>query len=206
MTDERIDYRHATPEQKRATLGEGPWVDEPNYIEWAGTGATRGLVHIVLRGPWGSTCGYVGVPPGHPWHGKDYREIDARVHGGITYAAPCNDHVCHVPAPGEPESLWWVGFDCGHAFDYIPGRGAYVEPGPTAGPWVDRYRSMDYAKEEASRLAWQAAKERRWVEHRAAQPSTRHASHKVEAGIVLELRVVQRARSRQRRKRMVVCS
>jgi hypothetical protein len=31
----------------------------------------------------GTLCGYVGVPPCHPWYGRD--DIHADVHGGVTY-------------------------------------------------------------------------------------------------------------------------
>ena len=60
----------------------------------------------------GYRCGYVRVPAGHPWHGKDYDNIDADVHGGLTFAHPDAD----CGKDGE-DSAWWVGFDCAHAFD-----------------------------------------------------------------------------------------
>lgn len=36
-------------------------------------------------------CGYVRVPAKHPWHGMNYDEIDADVHGGLTFSQiePC---------------------------------------------------------------------------------------------------------------------
>lgn len=33
----------------------------------------------------GHLCGYIGVPKGHPWYGKDHDMIEANVHGGLTY-------------------------------------------------------------------------------------------------------------------------
>lgn len=36
-----------------------------------------------------------------------------RVHGGLTYA---QDHEPY----GEPDGLWWFGFDCAHCDDLIP--------------------------------------------------------------------------------------
>lgn len=44
--------------------------------------------------------GYVRVPEGHPWHGKDYDDIPADVHGGLTYSG------------GD-----WIGFDTAHLGD-----------------------------------------------------------------------------------------
>ncbi len=48
-------------------------------------------------------------------------------HGGITFADSCREHedgrgICHKPAPGEPEKVWWFGFDCAHLYDLSPGR------------------------------------------------------------------------------------
>jgi hypothetical protein len=39
----------------------------------------------------GHLCGYLGVPPAHPWYGlmvSDTATDDIRVHGGITYSEP----------------------------------------------------------------------------------------------------------------------
>lgn len=56
-------------------------------------------------------CGYVRVPPTHPWHGKDYNDVDVSVHGGLTFGSlePCVEH--------EDGQGWWFGFDCGHFND-----------------------------------------------------------------------------------------
>lgn len=107
--------------------GPGPWQDEPDKEQWA-DGAT-GYACLLKRGPVGALCGYVGVPAGHPWHGVGYDDIEPypEVHGGLTYSSLCQEGpegetICHVAAPGEPEPLWWLGFDCAHAFDTWPGR------------------------------------------------------------------------------------
>jgi hypothetical protein len=123
---------------------------------------------LIVRNDFGSLCGYVGVPPGHPAHGKSYGDelVDKLdVHGGITYGARCQGRVCHVPAPSESDDVWWLGFDCGHAFDYTPAlqmvraRGGplppYVEPGH--GPWEECYRDVSYVRAEIERLAGQLA-------------------------------------------------
>ena len=54
--------------------------------------------------------GYVGVPPAHPAHGKDYNHID--VHGGLTYVGSS--------CPGkhwDGLGMWWFGFDTNHYWD-----------------------------------------------------------------------------------------
>ena len=56
--------------------GDGPWTDEPDKMQWIDE--ATGLDCLIVRGPMGALCGYVGVPPEHPWHGIPYsgREYD----------------------------------------------------------------------------------------------------------------------------------
>lgn len=91
----------------------------------------------------GTLCGYVAVPPSHPWHGVPYDNIDVSTHGGLTYSDSCDDDgpICHVPSPGESDEVWWVGFDCGHCYDVMPAQprlsssilamGGRIETSPT---------------------------------------------------------------------------
>ncbi len=72
---------------------EGPWESEPDRAQWVTKAGFHGLA---LRGPMGSWCGYVAVPAGHPWHGKDYQDealADVEVHGGLTFAETCQGRV-----------------------------------------------------------------------------------------------------------------
>lgn len=73
----------------------------------------------------GFRCGYVRVPAGHPWHGKDYDDVDADVHGGLTFAQ--HDTDC---GKGGEDNAWWFGFDCAHHMDApdpeLPGYDAEV--------------------------------------------------------------------------------
>ncbi len=101
----------------KSEWGDGPWQHEPDREEWR---HESGLPLLAVRGPHGAWCGYVGLPPGHPWHGEDPFGLGVEVHGGLNYAAPCSEFVCHLPAPGEPADVWWIGFDCSHAFDVMP--------------------------------------------------------------------------------------
>lgn len=171
----------------------GPWDKEPfdkmNWIDEA-----TSLDCMMVRGPMGSWCGYVGVPPGHLFHGKQYgqclkgcypenpvkanqkalrkafrartlaksraeREQHQRfiavmlshreairsgglfsrmkswrckhsnlegalsVHGGVTFTGGCSEDgvICHIPTPGRPDDVWWIGFDTCHSQDVAPG-------------------------------------------------------------------------------------
>lgn len=134
--------------ERRERWGEGPWLDEPDYVEWR----LLGLPCLIVRHPEiGTLCGYVAVPPGHPLHGSTMGSVeldDLAVHGGITYAGPCNGHVCHVPFEGEPEDVLWLGFDAGHGGDYMP---ACAQVGGI-------YRTLSYMIEQTNQLAQQLSR------------------------------------------------
>lgn len=142
----------------------GPWDDEPeDRVEWRSEGVPR-LPCLIVRGPAGAWCGYVGVPPGHPWHGKDDSQCRTAdddyvdVHGGITYAAACNGHaICHVPKPGESPDVWWLGFDCNHLGDEAPKSLALdIEHGYGRDWRGGSYKTASYAKAQTEKLAQQA--------------------------------------------------
>lgn len=126
------------PEELRRAWDKHPgaWNREPDRVEWREE--MTGLVCLALRHPQsGHWCGYVGVPAGHPWHGKHYDDVAVEVHGGLTFANACQagslgEHrVCHTPEPGEPDHLWWLGFDCAHSGDVSP-------------VWSNRFRRMPF--------------------------------------------------------------
>ena len=127
----------------------------------------------------GNLCGYVGVPRTHPAHGKPYSITSYReelhdpakpqlcaainsisAHGGLTYANACqsggdeSEGICHVPAPGEPDDVWWFGFDCAHCFDLMPGLQALCLGLPMI---PGSYRTVDYVAAECADLARQLA-------------------------------------------------
>jgi hypothetical protein len=140
----------------RATWPEGPWTAEPDRIEWRCLGLPCLMVRSVVTGAW---CGYVGVPPGHPYHGKGYAEVDLSAHGGVTYADRCGGAVCHVPQAGESDDVFWFGFDCAHAWDDSPmmHRGGMSRVVSASARWA--YRDVRYVKNEVERLAEQLAEQ-----------------------------------------------
>lgn len=156
---ETLEY---TRLDKAKLWGEGPWVGEPDKVQFPDP--ETGLPSLGVRngGPgMGNWCGYVGVAPGHSLYGQDYQDREGMVdvHGGLTFSGACQDSeeesegVCHVPAKGESDEVWWFGFDCAHAGDYVPGM---VQYGPT---FAGEYRTLDYLKGETAKLAQALAKE-----------------------------------------------
>lgn len=92
--------------QTEQTVVAEPWENEPDEHtdEHAGLAIAvkrcRNLKHL---------CGYVGLPEGHRYFGCSHKQIPIDVHGGLTYS----EH--------DDDGLWWVGFDCAHAGDLVPG-------------------------------------------------------------------------------------
>jgi hypothetical protein len=153
---------------------EGPWADEPDKIQWLDWSTE--LDCLMVRNHLGSWCGYVGVPPGHRWHGVRYQDIDVEVHGGLTFSDRCQEGapeemaVCHVPLDGRPADVWWLGFDTGHFSDYQPivaeFERTHFADNPTLSAMLQRmgesqtYRDQHWVHLEVESLAmqvWEAA-------------------------------------------------
>jgi hypothetical protein len=126
----------------KVRLPLGPWSTEPDEKHWVD--AATGLHCYVKRHPeMGHLCGYVGVPPSHPTYKLNYDKLTLSAHGGITHANSIEDS----PMP----DLWWIGFDCAHAFDLSPGlANAFTRYKPTG-----KYRDMEYVTRECTLLASQ---------------------------------------------------
>lgn len=143
----------------------GPWQHEPDKAQWVDN--LTDLDCLIVRGPQGALCGYVGVAPQHPWHGLDWMDdlppID--VHGSVNFSSYCQDvahdgwGVCHLPAPGRPEHVWWLGFDCGHFSDYVPkleytlSRHGLGRTLPDESFFPKSYKNFGYVTAEVHRLA-----------------------------------------------------
>jgi len=141
----------------------GEWDNEPDKVQWIDE-ATN-LDCLAVRTPHsGHWCGYVGVTEKHPCFEKDYNQsydlIDGGfdVHGGLTFSGHCHESatpergICHVPESGRPDNVWWLGFDCAHCGDISPAYQRSMGYGP-----MDRYRTLNYVKNECANLAKQLA-------------------------------------------------
>lgn len=99
----------ATP---RAQWRPGPWRDEPDLVEWRAEGTPYPL--MIVRAEGGTLCGFVGVPVGHPFHGKWYREglnwHRPELPEDIATSRPCDGVL--LPIEG-PTTCWWLGFHAG---------------------------------------------------------------------------------------------
>lgn len=120
---ETIEYRNPHAFDK-AAWGDGPWQNEPDKKQWQDP--ATGLPCLIVRAcTSGALCGYVGVAQGHPYYGKGYMDINAYVHGGLTFSDKCDNEapqcegICHKADAGE-DDVWWLGFDCAHGGDVMP--------------------------------------------------------------------------------------
>jgi hypothetical protein len=155
---ELITWRMMNYKVERTGWPSGPWDTESDRVQWQ----HKGIDCLILRTHMGNWCGYAAVTEGHPLFGKDYEDVDLHAHGGLTYANKCQGNVCHVPEPGQPDNVWWFGFDCAHCFDYLPAMHteqlAAIGVGlPNELPdWLqDVYRTQTYVMLETEQLAEQ---------------------------------------------------
>lgn len=111
-------------------------VNHPDQV--LARGEHAGFEYIVTHNRRAYRCGYVRIPAGHPWHGKDEGDIDVRVHGGLTFGEPDVD--CDK---GGPDDAYWIGMDFAHAWD-LPDPSLPVDPRlRTFEPFLDMYNTME---------------------------------------------------------------
>jgi hypothetical protein len=138
---------------------------EPDKEQWADE--STGLPCLLKRNPRsGALCGYVGVPEGHPWFEAPCDSIPLwagdreLTYSGLCEPGPEDRTICHVPGPGEPDRVWWLGFHCAGTWDVMPGQDAHDaaeygwEPIRMGG---EAYRDAGYVKSTCATLATLAA-------------------------------------------------
>ena len=163
--------------RSKAEWNEGEWTTEPDKVQWLDE--KTGYPCLIVRGPVGALCGYVGVSPGHPLHETNYNAIEDRitVHGGLTYSGLCqpdpddNAHgICHVVEPGEDDRVWWFGFDCAHYLDLVPGMIHIYSKLKLARDEHSTYRNIEYVKAEVRDLAAQLHRVETTTKHEERLP------------------------------------
>lgn len=141
----------------KSDWGAGEWQAEPDKKQWQDTAS--GLPCLIVRGPSGALCGYVGVSKEHTLYEKDYNEADVEVHGGLTFADHCQHStdeskgICHK-TDGD-DHVWWLGFDCAHSGDVSPKYNSRREY--YMGDGYERYRTLSYVTRQVTELAAQLA-------------------------------------------------
>jgi len=125
-----IEYRSID----KSLWPRGEWNDEIDKKQWQDK--ETGLPCLVKRRQRaGHFCGYVGVDRTHPFYEKQYTDIVYEPFDGsginiqkeLSYSAKCElgekaeNLICHEVKEGEPDDIWWFGFDCAKPDDLSPG-------------------------------------------------------------------------------------
>lgn len=125
--------------------GAGAWENEADLVMWLFFDIPCKMRRTELTGAW---CGYVALPKNHPWNDLDLYDVPSDVHGGITFG-PERIKGGTFPADFTGEPLLWVGFDCAHAYDYLPKYSKYASMLLLA----KRYWTQDEVIRETNKLA-----------------------------------------------------
>lgn len=135
-----IEMRYTTENKEiRERWGEGIWQDEPDEIAWADP--ITGTNCLMRKNDLGAWCGYIGVPSEDLLDGVDIDSIS--VHGGVTYTSQ------EMPGRGfSHKDLMWIGFDCCHMYDFVPGMAASY-PNHRINTI---YRNREYVENEIRRM------------------------------------------------------
>ena len=86
--------------------------------------------------------------------------------------------ICHVPLPGRPGDVWWLGFDCAHGGDVSPATEAYFEkhaPEFTRSHWGETYKDRRYVERQVANLAAQLAHAPTPPSETKPEPTLEHA-------------------------------
>lgn len=117
-----------------------PWQDGTDLVDH---GQVAGIHWATMAAPsFGAVNGYILVPPSHPWHGRDYDEVDGDAPGGFTYSK------------AGPDGGTWFGFDTLHFGDVWPGMPLWDRD--PQGEWTTHW-TPELVAEEARRVARYAA-------------------------------------------------
>lgn len=136
----------------KSKWGRGPWDNEPDYEAFE----VGGFQAVVRRNTLGNLCGYLGLPPDHPWWtAETYDDVPCgEAHGGLTFMDTNKPMPMMVDqtAPTADGRLW-IGFDCGHSGDLTPliaRTSDILNQGAV-------YRDFAYVKDVLARMAKEAA-------------------------------------------------
>ncbi len=140
----RFPDRSGWPRLAQAEADGVYWIDSPTNLDC-----------MIIRSPQVSWCGYVAVPPLHPWYKRPYQDIEhlVTIHGGLTFSDMMYQR-CPLVDFGD---RWWFGFDTSHAGDYF-----YT---PISGGNAGVYRTASYVSDQVCTLAAQCVSISRDTKH-----------------------------------------
>ena len=95
---------------------------EPDELSWLEVTPTGNCYPcLIVRHPRSGTLnGYIALSSKHPWSGESYDDIPIETHGGLTYGDFWTPGFGRDGSALPTDVIFWIGFDCNHAFDYAP--------------------------------------------------------------------------------------
>jgi len=148
----------------KSDWGDGPWQTEPDTAFWIDepTGFPCHAMRHVYFGCW---CGYLGLPPKHPWYSLKRRHIPL-----IGPRVVNADGFAPIERGTKPVYRW-LGFDCMHGGvegDFAPGMWATTKAAMPHwdSDYLGTYRTLDWVKEGLQFMAAQANAPEEWQEIR----------------------------------------
>ena len=129
MDKHQIEHKYS-PKEKLQWWAEGEWVNEPDLVAFEHMGIECIVLRVAMQEPFakdfhvfgGYLNGYVSIPEGHPYSGKDLDEMNIDCHEGLTFSKD-----------------GWIGFDCAHSQDYVPS----TEHLKKTASWMQEYRDRE---------------------------------------------------------------
>lgn|GEM_PF-2034072 len=156
-SDQDFEFQFPVDERvlPKSQWGDGPWQNEPDKKQWLDE--ITGFPCLIHRGiiP-GTLNGYVGIGEDSPLFGVDQEKINAETHGGITYVG--YGYSTERPQVGisvelGADSIWWIGFDCAHAWDIMPAINALIRSFGREPLLFGSYKDIAYVEDRVRELA-----------------------------------------------------
>lgn len=139
----------------KKTFPKGVWMSEPDLCYWEHRNLACLNIRDMSLGVW---KGFVGVEPGHLFHGKSVEdilkmdeamEIFFSVYGGICSAGSL------IPKyKNYNRNLWWIGIETSHGSDLMPLLKLDMQNADIARTVADQtYKDFSFIRRETNKLA-----------------------------------------------------
>jgi len=148
----------------KSEWGDGPWQSEPDSEFWIDMAS--GFPGFARRSEaFGCWCGYLGLPPKHPWFSLAVEHIPLLAPNEISASG-------YAPIERGTKPVYrWLGFHCGHAGDYTPAIWPTLDHFLSPSLRLDaevrgEYRDLEWVKSGVTIMALQAHHLDEWQEIR----------------------------------------
>jgi hypothetical protein len=156
-----VDYSGCTRAEKCGGpyCGHGPDVDVHGGLTFADSCATPTEERYRKSGEIAEGCRAEAAKFPKGDSAKRVREWEEHGRTFETWAARIQaTSICHLVGPGEPDDVWWFGFDCSHSGDVSPAYDRlYADHGIGRLSEYESYKGIGYVKAQIRSLARQLA-------------------------------------------------